>query len=432
MNGVPDWGPTLSVIAQSAAAFVAIIGGFLLSRLIQLAIDRGQLRRQRDNLRVDALQIKKSLEETRTRLLLFHTGEFLYIVFSRLAGANQEAIDLASLADSYRRSNPMLVYEVGNEFDALARQLSYVIPQAFLEVKQEKEAGTLPPTSEEYRSKSGVKRDLLEDYVYAFAFQTARDYGNLFGYGSESIQDYLLTGSPRDLAVRSTSEYQVVAEGWRRLLEQRKSSELQIERVLDELKQSTRPAGFGFAIFVLAYLAVGGIVVPVLYLSHWPMINLSDPAITIRWKISHWFIVLGLFLSGLILLFIYMIYLWRRLTDETAGERDREVREADYVVPMALPRPAHYPDTGGRERNMMHSYLTNKGIEVQIVPGATGQQVVAFSYKGRNHRFVGADDAEAIKNAYVAIYDMEQATVSQPGGSTSVSQREEGNADFAG
>jgi hypothetical protein len=121
MNGAPDWGPALSVIAQSAAAFVAIIGGFLLSRLIQLAIDRGQLRRQRGNLRVDALRIDNSLKETRRRLLLFHTGAFLCIVFSQLADANREAINLASLAESYRRANPMLAYEVGNEFDVLVQ-----------------------------------------------------------------------------------------------------------------------------------------------------------------------------------------------------------------------------------------------------------------------------------------------------------------------
>jgi hypothetical protein len=433
MNGAPDWGPALSVIAQSAAAFVAIIGGFLLSRLIQLAIDRGQLRRQRGNLRVDALRIENSLKETRRRLLLFHTGAFLFIVFSRLADANREAINLASLAESYRRANPMLAYEVGNEFDVLVQRLSHVIPQAFLELKREKEAGTLPLTLEEYRSASGVKRDLLEDYVYAFAFQAAHDYGNLFGYGSEHIQDYLLTGSPRDPAVRSTSEYQVVAEDWRRLLEQRKLSKFQIERVVDELKQSTRPAGFGSAIFVLAYLAVGGIVVPVLYLGHQPMINLSDTVITIRWQISHWVIVLVLFLSGLMLLFIYTIYLWRRLAGEAAGECDREMREADYVVPMALPdRPDHYPNTGGCERNMMYSYLAEKGIEVQILPGATGQRLVAFSYKGRDHKFVGADDAEVIKNAYVAVCDIEQAAVSAADWSTSTSQHEKGGADCAG
>jgi hypothetical protein len=163
------------------------------------------------------------------------------------------------------------------------------------------------------------------------------------------------------------------------------------------------------------------------------MINLSDTVITIRWQISHWVIVLGLFLSGLMLLFIYTIYLWMRLGGEAAGECDREMREADYVVPMALPdRPDHYPNTGGRERNMMYGFLAEKGIEVQIFPGATGQRLVAFSYKGRDHKFVGADDAEVIKNAYVAVCDIEQAAVSAADWSTSTSQHEKGGADCAG
>jgi hypothetical protein len=47
----PDWGTFLSVVAQSAAALVAIIGGFFLSRLIQLAVDRGALRQRRESIR---------------------------------------------------------------------------------------------------------------------------------------------------------------------------------------------------------------------------------------------------------------------------------------------------------------------------------------------------------------------------------------------
>jgi hypothetical protein len=139
-------------------------------------------------------------------------------VFSQLANTGPNGVDLAGLADTYRRSIPTLAHEVADEFDKVVQKLGGAIPKAFTELEQARTAGTLPATLEEYRSQSGVRMDLLEDRVYAFAFHTVRKYGDLLGYGPVHIQEYLLTGSPQTLAVRSEDEYRMVAEDWRKLL----------------------------------------------------------------------------------------------------------------------------------------------------------------------------------------------------------------------
>jgi hypothetical protein len=76
----PNW--LLSSVAQSAAALVAIIGGFLVSRLVSLAVERNRLlERQRDLANRLGLQ-RKRLGVAR---------------YERMAGAESSSWTFASL-----------------------------------------------------------------------------------------------------------------------------------------------------------------------------------------------------------------------------------------------------------------------------------------------------------------------------------------------
>lgn len=437
MESTADWSQFLSVAAQSAATLVAIIGGFFLSRLIQLAVDRANLGQQYADLHNETRELKSRLEEARRRLVLYHAGEFVSNVFGRIVTAGWRDVHLATLSEHYRRTHPRLSYEIGSEFDELEQRLARTIPEAFSEFEQLKGHGEFPPTLREYRSTSGVERNLLEDRIYALAFQVVGEHGNIFGYGPLHIQEYLLTDAPQDLAVRSKDEYEALAEEWRKFLEQRHQSDLQLGRASEELRRSARPPGFWSAIFVLVYLLVGGVVAPLWYLGLQPPVNPTEPALDIHvnlprwlpgypvlqpgvsfsdqtlvlhWTITHWQFVFALFLSGLVLLFSHMIYLWRRLTRKPSQQAPT-IWADEQIAPMPLPeRPRHYPDARDQERNMFHNYLYERGIQVQTSPDGDGGYRVAFSYQNKEYEFTGPglDDTEAMRKAYLTVYEMDR------------------------
>jgi hypothetical protein len=60
---VPDPNSLLATLAQSSAAIVAIVGGFLVSRLVALSSEREGLRRQLESTRDRLRQVEGLFEE---------------------------------------------------------------------------------------------------------------------------------------------------------------------------------------------------------------------------------------------------------------------------------------------------------------------------------------------------------------------------------
>ena len=60
----PNW--LLSTLAQSTAAVVAIVGGFLVSRLVQLSSEKEGLRRRGANAQDELRQVTKLFEAATT------------------------------------------------------------------------------------------------------------------------------------------------------------------------------------------------------------------------------------------------------------------------------------------------------------------------------------------------------------------------------
>src|SRR5665213_3686378 len=63
-----DWNWLLSTTAQSAAALVAIVGGFLVTRLVTLSADREALRRRAHEIQVRIDGLEQGIDERTERL----------------------------------------------------------------------------------------------------------------------------------------------------------------------------------------------------------------------------------------------------------------------------------------------------------------------------------------------------------------------------
>lgn len=95
----PGW--LLSSLAQSTAAVVAIVGGFLVSRLVQLSSEREGLRRQLQHTLDELAHVNKAYAAAHEYRRTNSEQAFFKWVIDDLAAANLDALDRDSLFEEY-------------------------------------------------------------------------------------------------------------------------------------------------------------------------------------------------------------------------------------------------------------------------------------------------------------------------------------------
>ena len=269
----PNW--LLATMAQSAAALVAIGGGFLVSRVVALSSERWALEQRGRDLEQQTQGHRERLEETIQRRREMSWQHFKIAVAYKCA---ETYIDQGSLsAESIVRKYPLLG-ATGEDLLNMAESLIRQIEQA----NEHFDGGGGMPDS------SDADSDLD---IY------------------EAVNDARAPGSPPE---RISVEALLVL--WRRydklIAEEREQradlSGLKGARdlVRTEAARVGKPQGLWSAAFAFAYLTVVGVVVPVAALAWRPVPSGHH----VRW------VLVSLFVSGLLALGLYLVGAIRQLT----------------------------------------------------------------------------------------------------------------------
>jgi hypothetical protein len=288
----PDW--LLSSTVQSAAVLVAIVGGFLVSRLVTLSAERGailQRRQQRDRLR----EIRQTeYDEVHADRVAVSTKWFVDHHKDQLLEARGRA-DIESLLEDFipRGSS----YQ---EMRPVAENLINSIQTAFPEIES-KFSGRMPPRTSSGLRESGVAIPEGSADIYEIV--------------ASHIADEIERSRPRTAwEVRFIPSVTPTPEiVYRRLdakidLERELNSELRAlnsELILldEELSTFKKPEGIKGAIAVLLYLTLAGIALPTILMALRPVpdSSLSRAA------------VVAAFVSGLAVLVGYLLFRVRSL-----------------------------------------------------------------------------------------------------------------------
>ena len=288
----PNW--LLSSVAQSAAALVAIVGGFLVSRVVGLQSTRDGLLRQR-----------RELSSQRTQLV----GELEGVQTIRHARDAEEFRD-EQLLDVVERRGDVTAEELLNQFEprvstrqemvSVAEALIRDVKIAWSEVARVwPESQLNAPDLDWFRSQGiEISKD-VEDVYEAVADKVEeirrRNLSSpLGGWASALPRIRPLIEGQRDLGLET--EEQMLRSRLRGL-------DSQLDLIDAELLRVGNPRGIGVGIGVLSYLALGSVILPVAMLASRPV---PDSLVVRR-------VIVALFASGLVGLLGYLVWSIRSL-----------------------------------------------------------------------------------------------------------------------
>ena len=276
----PNW--LLSSVAQSAAALVAIIGGFLVSRLISLSVDRGrideQLRRTEAQLRVNEQTLKKAHAER----LAGSRRQFIDRYLKDVA-ANPHGYEAELLVETFvpRGATAAEMTKVANWMIGHARRATIEASAAELEGNQAgPELLKIPEGAEE---------------VYQAVVQARK----VRGLGVQALIPGRLA---LETSARERQDRRIEVER----SEQQSVDLLTVERsqLLGERLSLASNAGVGGTIIVLAYLALAGIVLPVGMMGLRPVPSGTCARV----------LVIAAFVSALLVLVVHLLRRFKTIT----------------------------------------------------------------------------------------------------------------------
>lgn len=279
---VTDLTSLITTVASSTAALVAIIGGFLVSRVISLSSEHGGIKKRIDEVNVDILNKKDRLQIINDWLYNFDANDF----------ANQETIKLIVDSKSLQeiideRNFKRLSYE---ELQPIYNTMSNAFDEMYTYLFEgtKKDIFFSDLKFEDIKKDSHTMNFSQYENIYLMIFEELR-------YGSEP-------------SINFKSDY----DSYRTKKESKKNAELDL-KVLEKHKESllqmyydyAKPKGVISGLFVLAYASLVSIVYPLTLLPY-PTEYYNDNQ-------TKW-LVLGLFFSQLLFLFAYLFWQVHKLS----------------------------------------------------------------------------------------------------------------------
>lgn len=258
----PNW--LLATMAQSAAALVAIVGGFLVSRVVTLSSERQGLERRARDLEQQTQDQAERLKGARQDRRAVSWERFMKRAASDCVAryADHGSVSPDWLANEHRdRGVP-----TREEMAALASRLIQETEQAFKSVR----AGT---TLNDYHG---------EEYVYRVASNVLPSFSHTtYGLGGPDRTDVFMWKEDRyDKLIKAERDLQAGLSAL-----EREGGFVRTERA-----RVAKPEGLRGAMFAFAYLTVAGVVAPVVGLALRPV-----PSYPLwRW------LLFSLFASGLL------------------------------------------------------------------------------------------------------------------------------------
>lgn len=303
-----DPGSLLSTLAQSTAVFVAIVGGFLVSRLVAISSERDGLRRRYKETRDQLKHVTSDFQEAHAYRLRNSQHDFRRWVLDELVGVAPESVDReALLTDKIPRGSSR------KEMAPYLEDLIELVKQVTDEITAQLEGGdTSRLTLDDLEARGLVVRDndreIYLQVVDSIAEQLPRPQSQ-FGLMSDIRPLRIMNPVTTATELRRLDE-SIQAEqelhGRMRILE------TEAERLRTEIALAGRPIGVTPAIIILAVYSLVGIVVPVVVLT-------LHPKTLAGWE--SWLLVV-LFVSGLFAVLAYILWYARTLNNPVIADED--------------------------------------------------------------------------------------------------------------
>lgn len=298
----------LATLAQSSAAIVAIVGGFLVSRLVALSSEREGLRRQLQRALDKRAQVEPSYDQAHAYRLRNSQADFFGWVIEEVVKADLERLDRDALLEKIPRGSsademrPYLERIIRDVAKARARVAEHVRSDddTTLDLDDLRKRGLVVTDAE---------TDLYQHVVDHMA-EGLPSRSSPFGSFSSMVRASNLV-SPASQATEMRRLDDSIREE-QELHSQKVGLDAEIARSERELELIGRPAGVVSAIVILGIYAVLGIVAPVVVMG-------VDPTRLDSW--AKWLLI-GLFVVGLFAVLAYIFWYARTLNDPIRPAQD--------------------------------------------------------------------------------------------------------------
>jgi hypothetical protein len=300
----------LSTLTQAAAVFVAIVGGFLVSRLVAISSERDNLKRRHKEARDQLKHVTTAYERAHEDRLSTSRKDFARWVVGDLVGVAPESVDReALLGDNNPRGSSR--EEMGPYLEELITRVGEMTEEinAYLRAR-DTNLVTLEDLQERGLSVPDDEEDTYRKVVESVAAQLPEPPHTAYG-----ISPGLLRAAQIVQPTYVALDAQRLDESIRREQElgaRKRLLETDVERLRSEIALSGRPFGVTPAIVILALYSLLGIVAPVIVLTLHPS--------TLKWW-EAWGLV-ALFVVGLFTVLGYVLWYARTLNDRSVIEDD--------------------------------------------------------------------------------------------------------------
>lgn len=310
--GQSSWDPSslLATLSQASAVLVAIIGGFLVSRLVAISSEREGMRRLLAAASGRISHIASDLDDARHLRFGRVKRDFWGMAVDRFL--EDQKLDVDKLVNQN--------VPPGTKAEEL-KQYAIALREETLRLKDEIRMTIMARDTNAVKFADLVSRGLKVETLNPTFQQRVFEYlrkelpapRNPFGIPIiEPLSLLLLPPKPdwvheRD-ARRADEEVRAEAD----LKTQLKSALAEQDRLKDELIRIGRPIGVLSAIWVLGILSILGIFVPVVVMAYEPN-GLEDWA-----KVA----LISSFVAGLMAILGYVIWFWRKIAVREEGQKN--------------------------------------------------------------------------------------------------------------
>jgi hypothetical protein len=302
----PNW--LLSTVVQSAAAFVAIVAGFIISRLLSLSAEKSGLQTKVRDIKLQLEIKKKILDELKQRLLEWDAENFL---------EDSDVLDLIiasggkiSLTEAMKRTTNHSRSE--EELRPYWDEAIKVVQNAFQIVSENFSKLVNSDEFDVFLNNHGINTSSYRLKIYYRVFgKIQTEYEKRHNPLVAGINLKTLFRMPDIRSADEINRYRFCEQDIESIGRDKNALEIQLTDLEDHLKQFGQPQGVKLGIFFLAYFSLVGIVIPVFLLPFPP----DQFTITLKWSIFL------LFISGLVFFFIYLFKLVQQLSETSTTDK---------------------------------------------------------------------------------------------------------------
>jgi hypothetical protein len=304
MNTDPNW--LLSTVVQSTAVFVAIVAGFIISRLLALSAERGGIQTKIRDIKLQMEIKKKNLESLKKRHLDWDAENFLensdvldLIIKSNGQISLTEALKKVTTCNrSEDELNPYWIDAI-----TITKNAYHILEENFSKLEGIEDLDVL-------LKNLGLDLSSYRLKIYHRFFDQLLEYRkrrNPIGL----IMDPIMAFKMPDISTADEiNRYRILERDIENFERDNNALVTQLSDLEVQLTQLGQPRGIKLGIIFLAYFSLVGIVIPVFLLPYPPE----------QFTLTHKWSIFLLFFSGLLFFFIYLFTLIRQLAETSDSD----------------------------------------------------------------------------------------------------------------